>query len=171
MEIGFLFLGPMGTGDIMKTWAIYIAAALGFVIYGAATNADRDSSGAIVDAGTVDAFQIRVGDCFDDASSLDEITSLPGVPCSEPHDNEAYAVLDLSIATYPGDEAMGDLATESCLARFESFVGANYDVSSLDVLSMYPTRESWQQKDREVVCSVYDINANKLVGSAKGLGL
>jgi len=51
----------------MKSWAIYIAAALGFVIYGAVTDADRDSSGAIVGGGTVDAFQIQVGDCYDDS--------------------------------------------------------------------------------------------------------
>jgi len=36
---------------------------------------------------------------------------------------------------------------------------------------MYPTSESWQQDDREVVCAVYDMDANKLVGTAAGRGL
>ena len=86
----------------MKTWGLYIVVALGFVIYGAATTVDRNSSGAIVGEGNIDAFQIRVGDCFDDVSSFDdEIDSLPGVPCYEPHDNETFAVFDLTISKYP----------------------------------------------------------------------
>ena len=155
----------------MKNWAIYIAVALGFVVYNAVTEADRDDSGAIVGEGNVDAFEVRVGDCFDDTSSFDEISSLPGVPCSGPHDNEAFAVIELTIASYPEGDAMGQLAQETCLQRFESFVGRDYDSSSLDILTMYPTSESWKQSDREVVCAVYDMEANQLVGSVKGMSL
>jgi len=156
----------------MRTWVIYIAAALGFVIYGAATDADRDGTGAIVDGGTVNAFQVRVGDCFDDVDSYDdEISSLPGVPCSKPHDNEAFAVFDVTVASYPEGEGMWDLAYNSCMERFDSFVGLDYESSSLDILTMYPTVESWQQNDREVVCAVYDMEENKLVGSVKGRSL
>ena len=155
----------------MKTWGVYILAAIGFAIYGAATEADRDDTGAIVGEGNVDAFQVRVGDCFDDGSSLDEISSLPGVPCADPHDNEAYAVFDVTIESYPGNEAMGELANDSCMERFETFVGLDYDSSSLDIFTMYPSTESWAQNDREVVCAIYDMNAAKLVGSAQGQGL
>ena len=156
----------------MKSWIIYAAAALGFVIYGAANEADRDSTGAIVGAGNVGAFQVQVGDCFDDASSFeDEVSSLPGVPCSEPHDNEAFAVFDLTIATYPEDGAMADLVLDSCMQRFDSFVGRDYESSSLDIATLFPSAESWSQNDREVICAVYDMNASKLVGSAKGRGL
>jgi len=156
----------------MRQWVIYIAAALGFAIYGAASNVDRDSSGQIVGEGTVDAFHVRVGDCFDDPSSLnDEISSLRGVPCAEPHDNEAFAVFDLTIDNYPADDAMADLAHESCRERFEGFVGRDYDASSLDIFSMFPSADSWNQNDREVICAVFDVNATKLVGTAKGSAL
>ena len=153
----------------MKNWVIFLAAIIGFGIYGAVTKVDRDSSGAIVGEGSVDAFQVRVGDCFDDTSSFDEgITSLPGVPCNEPHDNEAFALLDLSIATYPEGDGMAELAHESCLAHFDSFVGRDYESSSLEIMTLYPSTESWVENDREVICAVYDINAAKLVGSVKG---
>ena len=153
----------------MKTWGIYIAAAIGFAIYGAATKVDRDNSGAIVGEGNVDAFHVRVGDCFDDTSSIDDgVSNLPGVPCSEPHDNETFALLDVSIATYPEDDGMAELAHESCLARFDSFVGRDYESSSLDIMTLYPSLESWAQDDREVICAVYDMQASKLVGSVKG---
>ena len=154
----------------MKTWGIYILAALGFAIYSAATEADRDGSGAIIDGGSVDAFNVAIGDCFDD-TSFDEVSSLPGVPCSEPHDNEAYAVFDVTLDSYPDVDAMSELANGSCVERFDDFVGRDYESSSLDVIAMYPTPESWSQNDREVVCAVYDMEAVKLTGSVKGLGL
>lgn len=156
----------------MKGWAIYIIAALGFVIYGAATDADRDGSGAIVDGGAVDAFNVQVGDCFDDSTSFsDEISSVPGVPCSDPHDNEAFAVFDVSLENYPDEDSMYELAYSSCMERFESFVGKDYESSSLEITTMYPSSESWRQNDREVICAVFDMNAEKLVGSAAGRGL
>lgn len=155
----------------MKNLAIYAVVALGFVTYNAFTSADRDNAGMIVDGGSVDAFQIRVGDCFDDSSSLEDITSLPGVPCAEPHDNEAYAVFDVTVDSYPEGDEMGILAHEACLDRFDAFVGKDYESSSLDIFTMYPSTDSWKQNDREVVCAIYDMEANKLVGSAKGLAL
>jgi len=156
----------------MKSWAIYILAAIGFVIYGAATDVDRDSSGAIIDGGNVDAFDVQVGDCFNDVSSYSEqIASLPGVPCGEPHDNEAFAVFDVRIENYTNEDAMLELAYDSCLERFEAFVGRDYESSTLEITTLFPSAESWIQDDREVVCAVFDMNANKLVGSAAGRGL
>ena len=157
----------------MKSWGVYILAALGFIAYGAVTDADRDSSGAIVDGGSLDAFQIRVGDCFDDSTQTEGgISSVPGVPCTEPHDNEAYAVFDVSIAEYPTNEDdMYDLAYNSCMEQFNTFVGRDYESSTLEITTMYPSTESWKQDDREVICAIYDMEQNKLVGSAQGRGL
>lgn len=171
-HLRFINHGVVEPGEAMKSWAGYILAALGFVVYGAATQADRDGSGAIVGEGSVDAFNIRVGDCFNDLGPEEsEVSSLPGVPCSAPHDNETYAVFDVSLTSYPNENAMFELANEACMDRFESFVGKDYETSSLDILTMYPSAESWIQDDREVVCSVYDMNANKLEGSVQGRAL
>ena len=156
----------------MKGWGAYIIIALGVLGYKAMTDADRDDSGAIIDGGTVDAFDIRAGDCFDDSEGWgDEISSLPGVPCSEPHDNEAYAVITVDLPEYPGDDAMGEMAMEKCLGRFDAFVGEAYENSVLDIFPMYPSEGSWAQADREIVCAVYDMNYEKLVGSVQGSGL
>ncbi len=155
----------------MKNWAVYIVAALGFGIYGAVTDADRDGSGAIIGEGSVGAFNVRVGDCFNDSDAFsEEVFSVAGVPCSEPLDNETFAVFDLPLASYTDEDAMFELAHESCAARFESFVGKDYESSMLEITTMYPTAESWAQNDREVVCAVYDMDASKLVGSVAGRG-
>ena len=159
----------------MKNWIGYVIIAAGVAGYNLATQADRDSSGAIVDAGNIGAFQLRSGDCFNDADfsfeGEEEISSLPGVPCSQPHDNEVYAVFDVSLESYPASEdTMFEHALEQCLDRFTGFVGIAYEVSELDILTLYPTQESWRQNDREVVCAVYDMNNTQLVGSARDLG-
>ena len=161
----------------MKNLITYAAIALAFVAYNAITSADRDASGAIVSEGNLGAFQIQVGDCFDDTSSLysgeiGEVSDLPGVPCAKPHDNEVFAVFDLKIASFPEADQMSELVFESCMQRFQSFVGRDYESSALDIMTLYPSQESWDRKnDREVVCAVYDMEENKLEGSAKGLAL
>ena len=156
----------------MKGWGVYVVVAIAVFTYKVMTTADRDDSGAIVESGSVDAFDLRVGDCFDDSDSFgDEISSLPGVPCSEPHDNETYAVITVDLPEYPGDDMMGEIATDKCLEAFDGFVGKAYEDSSLDIFPLYPSSQSWKNDDREVVCALYDMNYEKLVGTAQGSAL
>ncbi len=68
-------------------------------------------------------------------------------------------------------EAMYEMSYVSCMEHFESFVGKDYESSSLEITTLYPSSESWAQDDREIVCAVFDMNANQLVGSASGRGL
>ena len=156
-----------------RNWIVGIVVAVGAIFGWTQRPADRDNAGAIVAEGAVDAFSMRVGDCFDDGSAFDddEVNSVPGVPCSQPHDNEVYALFDVTQPSFPGED-MARIAHEGCLARFEGFVGKDYDSSQLDIATLYPSPESWaQQNDREVVCVVYDMDAAKLTGSVKGLRL
>ena len=161
----------------MKKLAAYAVVGLGAVAYNVATEANRDQSGAIVDAGSVDAFTIRMGDCFNNTGSLGtgeagEVSRLPGVPCTEPHDNEVYAVFDVNMAEFPGDEVMSEHAFDVCLDRFEGFVGLAYEDSILDITALYPSSESWgQHNDREVVCAIYDMNGERRTGTARDSGV
>ena len=80
-------------------------------------------------------------------------------------------MLDLAVTDYPGDDEIAGLAYDSCMKHFGTFVGGDYETSSLEIFTLFPSPESWRQNDREVVCAVYDMNANKLVGSVKGMAL
>ena len=157
----------------MKNWLFTAIIVIGVVAYNFATRADRDATGAIVDAGSVDAWDLQVGDCFDDTSAVaedgaGEVASLPAVPCSEPHDNEVYAVIDLGISTYSDDETVSQLAFDKCHERFESFVGMSYDDSELDILTLSPTKASFSSSNRDVTCAVFNVDYSKLTGSAEG---
>lgn len=157
-----------------RNWIIGAAVAGGAFLFNSIIQVDRDDSGAIVAEGSLDAFKMRVGDCFDDGSTFTEdssdVDSVPGVPCAKPHDNEVYAVFDVTMSSFPGDQMAG-IAQEACQERFEAFVGKDYESSALDIATLYPSSDSWQQNDREVICAVYDIDAKKLTGSVKGLAL
>lgn len=136
------------------------------------SQATRDSSGEITRAGSLSAFEIRLHDCFDDWASDDEITSLNVVPCSNPHDNEVFALFDIDRPDIPEEEELNTIAWESCLDRFEPFVGRDYESSALDVSYMVPTRSSWTELgDREVVCALYNVDKTKLSGSMMGSGI
>jgi hypothetical protein len=153
---------------------IAIAAGYFYIQY---QQADRDETGAVVSEGAIDAFQIQVGDCFNDAPDQGkedtiQVFDVAGIPCSQPHDNEVYAIFDAALAEFPGSDEMSNLAHEACVERFEAFVGRDYETSKLDVYPMYPTIESWNQRDdREIVCALYDPDLAKLTGSMRGTGI
>ena len=152
----------------MKNWGVYILLAIGAGAYHMYNSADRDASGAIVGAGSMDVLEIRVGDCFDDEDVYSEqVSTLPVVPCSEPHDNEAYATFNASGSSYPGEDALWEIANEGCYNRFEQFVGRDYESSQLDFFAMTPTRQSWASNERRIVCALYDMDLAKLTGTMK----
>ncbi len=97
---------------------------------------------------------LRVGDCiatlFDDGG----VESVPVVPCSEPHEGEVFAVVEVSLDSFPGREEMSDLAETRCIGRlFEDDVGVSYDDSVYLATSLSPTKETWDGlDDREITC-------------------
>jgi hypothetical protein len=133
----------------------------------------RDDTGQITESNdSADVFSVTVGDCTNDEDvTTGEVSTVATVPCSEPHDNEAYSSGTLPDGDYPGDEAVATAADEMCLAAFDAFVGIDYASSVLDYYPMTPTEGSWSQGDQEVLCFVYDSTAAKLTGTVAGTAL
>jgi len=145
---------------------------LAVVVVGISCTAERGDDGQISEAGSVDAFAMHVGDCFDDWGQEEEISEVPGVPCSDPHDNQVYATFDLPGDTWPGDEAIDTQSTEGCYDRFKAAIGKAYEDSVIDFLPMYPSSGSWEQRnDREVICVAYHMEYEKLNGTVLGTGM
>ena len=117
-------------------------------------------------------FELSVGDCFDDDTSFsEEVSDVALVECSEPHDNEVYAIHTMTDVTYPGPDATGGLADEWCVGEFEGFVGVAYDISELEVGWLAPTEDSWSGGDREIVCFLYRLDLEKVSGTLEGSGV
>ena len=151
----------------MATLRSFGVLAVASTVALACTPAERNEAGEIETAGSVDAFAIQIGDCFDDASSA-EVTQVAGVPCAEPHDNEVFATFDLGAPEWPGEEAVTKLGDTGCLKRFQPYVGTTYEKSVLMITTLTPTEGSWSQRDdREVVCVAYHMELEKLSGSVR----
>jgi hypothetical protein len=143
-------------------------------------DAARDDQGAVTASGTTDVFDLREGDCIEDQSLVDslsgddpvsqEVTEVRTVPCSDPHDFEAYADVTLTGGSdYPGSDPVGSQADDLCGKAFDSFVGFDYEDSIYDYTSYTPTADGWTTGDRGVSCLIGD-PAGKTVGSLKGIG-
>lgn len=134
-------------------------------------SAVRDEEGQVTESGDVDVFAIAVGDCFDDEdTSGTEITSVPIVPCEEPHDNELFHEFTLADGDYPGDDEVATQADDGCFAAFPNFVGIAYEESTLEYFPITPTSASWGGGDRVIQCAVYD-PAGKTTGTLAGKAL
>lgn len=107
--------------------------------------------------GEVDAFSIVVGDCLNDATVSDEVTTLPFVDCSQPHDSEVFARTEVVGDTFPGNEQLETQLTEFCRGdAFTDFVGTAYRDSMYDTSGYFPSTQSWASGDRELLCTVWD---------------
>jgi hypothetical protein len=114
-------------------------------------------------------FELAVGACFDDEGDLsDEVSEVPIVECSDPHDNEVFAVHEMLDSAYPGFDEAGDRADGLCREDFEPFVGVQYEVSELDIGWLIPTDLSWANGDREIVCFLYRVDLEKMTGTMEG---
>lgn len=119
--------------------------------------------------------ELSVGDCFQDwegatETETQEVTGVETVSCVDAHDNEVYALLEMTEKTFPGDTEVRDAASQACLGPFEEYVGTPYLDSRLDVGTLFPTESSWAQGDRMIICFLYDVDFVRLTGSMKGSG-
>ncbi|KRA22988.1 hypothetical protein ASD65_00030 [Microbacterium sp. Root61] len=130
---------------------------------------DAETGEVTEEAGNADVFAVQVGDCLNTAGiDTEEVSSLPIVPCTEPHDDEVYFSYQVADGAFPGEEALIADAQEACAVEFTTFVGLAYEESALDLWPMYPTEGSWDSGDREVLCIAWDPSGAKLTGTLAG---
>jgi hypothetical protein len=110
-------------------------------------------------------FALGVGDCFGGQAG-GEISDVPIVECSEPHESEVYSVWDVEGESLPIGTSSFE---EGCLERFEAAIGAPFESSVVYSSIIFPTSDSWDQGDREVICYGFEVdeefNPIKVTGS------
>ncbi len=149
-----------------------LAAGLGgcSVINSITGQVERDESGQVVEGNdSADVFSMVVGDCINDSSLADEVTTIPIVPCSEPHDSEIYHSFDLTTSALPIRDELDQLAGEECVPAFESFAGIAYEDSVYYFSYFSPSAQSWADGDREILCTIYDMDG-QTTGSLEAIG-
>jgi hypothetical protein len=132
-------------------------------------------AGVLLAACSGNVFDLAIGDCFDDGDmvigGVEEIGDVPMVECSEPHDNEVYAVVTVDGDEFPGEQAIQNTADDMCLEAFDGFVGLDYQTSILDFGWLVPTADTWAAGDRVVACFIYRMDLEKVTGTLQGTGI
>jgi hypothetical protein len=136
---------------------------------GGPADVQRDPSGRPTQAGTVRADKLRDGDCFDDQTDQTP-EGFPVLPCTRPHDNEAFFRFVVPGDVFPGVDALTDVATDRCRGdAFTDYVGRPIAGSDLEVFFVVPSKETWEADgDRVVVCATFVQAIEPLTASVKG---
>ena len=131
-------------------------------------NTTRGASGEITEAGGLGAAAVRVGDCINipDNDGSNEVISVEGIPCNEPHDEQIY--YEFVASTSGGYAGMEQQTDQKCFDNFDDFIGVAWEESTLDFYAWTPSVEGWEQGDREVSCIVFNPAGGKLLGSMEG---
>ena len=135
---------------ISAVWTVVLVAGITYAVTSAA---DRDRAGRIVEAGSVDVFELRVGDCLRsveiDPASLD----VDAVPCGQPHEAQAYAAFDLSGEAWPGKDRIDAAAARGCEERAARAAPSVAGDPGAFQYFFTPPEGSWEiRDDRGVTC-------------------
>jgi len=144
----------MDTGRARRVAALLLA-----VTASAASVAGCSSSGG---GNGTSVFHVKAGECFQSPKKVQaELTNLNRVPCTSGHTQEAYAVVAYNgngsgfTDQYPGDTVLKTYADGVCAQKFSSYVGVDYQDSTLFFTYLLPSARGWQQgHDRDIVCFV-----------------
>lgn len=142
-------------------------SALNGILGGGSGDADRDEeTGQVTESANIDIFSLKVGDCTMD-SPTGLLEDIDVVPCGEPHDQEVYYEITMPDGEF--SETDVDTASQECIGdAYTTFVGIGYQDSALDVTTITPTKDTWDQyNDRVIQCIIFD-SAGQTTGSLAG---
>ena len=155
---------------VVRRVTVVAAAAIGLALLsGCSLFGDDDESTS------VSVFDVQPGDCFLAPAEITvELTDLRGVDCTEPHEQEAYAVVPYELPGgqdadgYPGEAALKDFADGVCIERFAEYVGVDYRDSELFFTYLLPSARGWEQgNDRSVTCFI-TTTGEQMTSSVRG---
>ena len=113
---------------------------------------------------------MRVGQCVI-LPAEPTATTIESTGCAREHDAEVFAVASAPDGEFPGADALNRQAESECISAFDAYVGSDYLTSTLDATWMIPTKDSWAQNDRSIVCLARPLDHSKLTASVKDSGL
>ena len=123
----------------------------------------------------VPASSLSTGDCFDTSVTEGEdentVWSVRVLSCSVPHESEMIGRLDVGDglgSPCPGREVIVAHAQPTCRSAYPVAVGAAFGPDMpLGLEFIFPSRASWADGDRLVVCAVTSHDGAPLVGTAR----
>ena len=145
--------------------ALVVRGVIGVVVLGLAVGgyivkkhneAGRDDSGNISSKGDVDAFNIHAGDCFKDPGVSSDISSVTGIPCTQPHTAQV-----VSSFVYPGatdvrplDSDLQANANPLCDQAVKDKVDESKVPQDAEQSLLVPQGRAWSKGHHDILCIV-----------------
>jgi hypothetical protein len=131
-------------------------------------------------AAPISVFDVKPGECFVAPTSVKaELSTLSRIACTEPHTQEAYAIVKYTATAgastastgadaFPGGGVLDKFAKGVCAQRYSSYVGVDYLNSKYYYTYLLPSARSWEQEDdRSILCFITSTGGS-LTTSLKG---
>jgi hypothetical protein len=137
---------------------------------GVALPKPSNSRPAISGPKKLDVWDMRVGDCINDATetTLDpssnetvRVKSVERVSCNQPHDAEVMAKFKVPGVVRPSEEDMRRTASTGCRARVTPKLAGKSGADELNFSYYFPTVTSWALGNRTVTCAVVSATNGK----------
>jgi hypothetical protein len=105
----------------------------------------------IVGGGSVEANEVKAGDCLEEVPDSGLVITLDTAPCDEPHQGEIFAVMTMPDGDFPGQFAIEEYQNK-CAPELAKYSPEAADDPEVGLFVLYPSQDSWGDGDRTVTC-------------------
>ena len=112
---------------------------------------------------STNVFALRPGQCFQNppaSQTVLGVTYVTVVPCSKPHNAQAFAQFTVKGTSYPGTESLKRQADSGCHARIKGNVQTSKVKDSMTLHYLYPLASSWSSGHRSITCLIVNSKPN-----------
>jgi hypothetical protein len=117
----------------------------------------KPSSSASPGSLSANVFALHPGQCFQNPpASQTELgfTYVTVVPCTKPHNAQAFAQVAVKGTSWPGTDAVKRQADSDCHAQIKENVQTSKIKSSMSLRYLYPLESSWASGHRTITCLI-----------------
>ena len=148
-------------GMIVRVVGVVAVLAIGGIGYGVSKShqSGRGSDGTINKQGNLDAFSIKVNDCFENPTdAITGFDSVKAIPCDQPHTAQAFFTFDYpnAPAAEPSDDDMSKIAEQQCGDALKTKVDESKLPQSYQPSYLFPDSTAWTQGHHDIMCIVAD---------------
>lgn len=114
-------------------------------------------------AQSTNVFALKPGQCFQNppaSQTMLGVTYVTVVPCSTPHNAQAYVQFTATGTGYPGVDALKRQADSGCHARITKNVQKSKLKNSMTLHYLYPLESSWNSGHKTITCLIVNSKPN-----------
>jgi Domain of unknown function (DUF4190)/Septum formation len=115
------------------------------------------SSSASPGSLSTNVFALHPGQCFQNPPASQTelgVTYVTVVPCTKPHNAQAFVQFTIEGTTWPGTDAVKRQADSGCHNRIKGNVQTSKIKNSMSLRYLYPLESSWASGHRTITCLI-----------------